>query len=133
MNSGKIDLRTIKVTQINDDCRSEFERLENLIHPSDKSNRLPNGNYSGYLKQKRWIEFKEQWRLKELSNIILTEDQKQEFIDFIRRWSVDCYFEGDKLIVPSGQGHSVGVVVGVSLEAFKLKQKQLNEVLLNLT
>ena len=104
--------------------RDEFEVLHSRLHPNDKCTRMPNGNYSGWVKQKHWGEFKIAYKHREASNIDLTEEQQQEFIYFVSQWSVHCHFEGQKLIVPSGQGHSVALGIITALRAWKYQIKK---------
>lgn len=104
--------------------RDEFEVVHARIHPGDKCTMMPNGNYSGWVKQKHWEKFQLAWKHRESSNVDLTEEEQQEFIHFVSRWSVHCHFEGQKLIIPSGQGHSVPLGIRTAFEAWKYQIKK---------
>lgn len=65
---------------------------------------------------------------RESSDVELTEEEQQEFIHFVSRWSVRCEFEGQKLIVPPRQGHSVGLAVRTAFEAWKYQIKKARNV-----
>lgn len=41
-----------------DQVRKAFELKYQELHPSDKSTLMPNGNYSGWVKQAHWDAFK---------------------------------------------------------------------------
>ena len=103
--------------------RDDFERAYALKYPDDKCTLLPNGNYSGWVKQKNWKEFQAQWNQSSV-DIELTDDEQQEFIQFISRWSVSCYFDGQECIIPTGQGHSVPLAIRTALEAWKYQIKK---------
>lgn len=103
--------------------RDEFEQEYALTSPDDKCTLLPSGNYSGWVKQKNWKEFQAEWHQSSV-DIELTDDEQQEFIQFISRWSVNCYFEGQECIIPTGQGHSVPLAIRTALEAWKYQIKK---------
>lgn len=103
--------------------RDKFEREYALINPDDKCTLLPNGNYSGWVKQKAWKEYQANWNRVSV-DIELTDDEQQEFIQFISRWSVDCHFEGQTCVIPIGQGHSVPLAIRTALEAWKYQIKK---------
>lgn len=103
--------------------RDEFEREYALTNPDDKCTLLPSGNYSGWVKQKNWQEFQAEWN-KSCVDIELTDDEQQEFIQFISRWSVNCYFEGQECVIPIGQGHSVPLVILGALDTWKYQVKK---------
>lgn len=107
--------------------RDEFEAVHARIHPGDKCTMMPNGNYSGWVKQKHWEDFKNAYRHREASNVDLTEEEQQEFIHFVSRWSVHCHFEGQELIIPSRQGHSVPLAIRTAFEAWKYQIKKTRE------
>lgn len=108
--------------------RDAFECEYKQSNPDDRCTQLPNGNYSGNVKQKHWEEFKKNW-ISQSVDIDLTEDEQQEFVQFISRWSVECYFEGQQCVIPSGQGHSVPQAIGTALAAWKYQIKKTEGIM----
>lgn len=60
----------------------------------------------------------------------LSDKQKDEFLNLpvIRDNFVNCWFEDQKLIMPSGQGKTLKGVVLASLEVFKIQQAKIDEL-----
>lgn len=62
----------------------------------------------------------------------LSEKSKAEFIDHISKQSINCWFDGDDFVMPSGQGKVSKGIVLYQLSVWQLKQievDQLNKVL----
>ena len=57
----------------------------------------------------------------------LSEKSKAEFIDQISKQSLNCWFEGDEFVMPSGQGKASKGIVLYQLSVWQLKQDELDE------
>ena len=65
-----------------------------------------------------------------MSDFELSEEAKAEFLnlDCIKKNLIECWFDGQKLVIPSGQGKSVKGYVLCSLEAFKVQQAKIDQL-----
>lgn len=59
--------------------------------------------------------------------IKLGEQAKTEFIEHISKQSIKCWFDGDELIMPSGQGRASKGIVLYQLQVWQLKQAEIDE------
>ena len=50
----------------------------------------------------------------------LNIEDRCRFIELIAKHKVHCHFEGDELVVPSGQGRNVKLYVFGAMDGFKL-------------
>lgn len=108
--------------------RANFEEYEAKFHSDDKSTRLPNGNYSGWMRQERWTKHKTFHSARGLefnkTDFLLTQEERDAFRNMMQLtnpyliwdWQDD---KTDKLIIPSGQGKSVPLAILCKLETFK--------------
>lgn len=64
----------------------------------------------------------------EMGDFKLSNKQKDEFLNLpvIKDNFVNCWFEDQKLIMPSGQGKTLKGVVHASLEVFKSQQAKID-------
>lgn len=57
----------------------------------------------------------------------LSEQSKAEFIEHISKQSIECWFDGDEFIMPSGQGKASKGIVLYQLQVWQLKQAEIDE------
>lgn len=86
------------------------------------------GNYLSPVTQKHYADFR---RSSELSTItesgILSESDKAMIMEYLSvKHSTTCHFEGDKCVVPAGQGRSVKLAVLMFVDGFKLQKGLLS-------
>lgn len=58
----------------------------------------------------------------------LSDEAKAEFIEHIAKQSINCWFEGDEFVMPSGQGKASKGIVLYQLQVWELKQKKIDDL-----
>lgn len=66
--------------------------------------------------------------MSELIEVILNEEDQQRFLDHLKKNSINAWFEGQKFVMPSGQGRTAKGIVLCSLEVFKMQQTKIDEL-----
>lgn len=101
------------------DLYSDFEDNLRKIHSSLSIDRDESGDYISPQTQAIFKRHTFVRMIQGYSDTDLTEEEKQGFIELMSLHLIDCYFEGQKLTVPCGQGRSVKLAVFSALDAFK--------------
>ena len=63
-----------------------------------------------------------------MSDFILSEKSKAEFVEYIAQDGIECWFEGDRFVMPSGQGRTAKGIVIHKLQVWKLKEAAIQEM-----
>ncbi|WP_347454043.1 hypothetical protein [Acinetobacter thermotolerans] len=63
-----------------------------------------------------------------MTDFILSEKSKAEFVEYIAQDGIECWFEGDRFVMPSGQGRTAKGIVIHKLQVWKLKEAAIQEM-----
>lgn len=63
-----------------------------------------------------------------MNDFILSEKSKAEFVEYIAQDGIECWFEGDRFVMPSGQGRTAKGIVIHKLQVWKLKEAAIQEM-----